>query len=140
MMSIAFTLKIFLQFLSIFPFLSKYAFGFRPIVIGYLHLSFLAIISFFILGYMNQLLNQTLRHISKGGVIVFAGGVLLQEVILMIQGFEVMEFERLPYANLILFVAAIVMASGLIWITLSMYKVRTTTPGKSEHGSYSRSL
>ncbi|MEO6722224.1 MAG: hypothetical protein ABIN67_17790 [Ferruginibacter sp.] len=74
MMLIAFIIKIILQFLSIFPFFSKYAFGFRPIVIGYLHLSFLGIISFFILGYINQFLNETGRRLSVGGVIV-----LLQE-------------------------------------------------------------
>ena len=124
MASIAFVIKIILQMLSIIPFLSHYAFGFRPIVIGYLHLSFLGIISFFILGYINQILSEIHRHISRVGVLIFATGVLIQEIILMCQGLEVIEFERLPYANMILFYAAIVMGTGLIWITASVNKVQ----------------
>ena len=116
--------KIILQMLSIIPFLSHYAFGFRPIVIGYLHLSFLGIISFFILGYINQVLSEMQRHISKAGVIIFAAGVLIQEIMLMCQGLEAIEVEPLRYANMILFYAAIVMAGGLIWIALSVNKVK----------------
>ena len=124
MMFVAFVIKIVLQFLSIFPFLSKYAFGFRPIVIGYLHLSFLGIISFFILGYINQLLKETQRRLSAWGIIIFTSGVLLQEIILMIQGLEVMEFEPLPYANKILLGAAIVMATGLVVIAVGRNKIK----------------
>jgi hypothetical protein len=119
MASIAFILKIILQMLSIIPFLSHFAFGFRPIIIGYLHLSFLGIISFFILGYINEVLKNFNHNISKTGVLIFVTGVLVQEIILMFQGLEVIEFEPLPYANLILFYAAIVIGTGLIWITLA---------------------
>ena len=124
MASIAFILKIVLQMLSIIPFLSHYAFGFRPVVIGYLHLSFLGIISFFILGYMNEMLKLMNRHISKVGVFIFASGVLAQEIILMFQGLEVIEFEPLPYANILLFYAAIIIGIGLFWIAFSVNKVR----------------
>ncbi len=120
MTSIAFILKIILQMLSVIPFFSHYAFGFRPIVIGYLHLSFLGIISFFILGYINQILSDMQRRISKVGVFIFVTGVLIQEIILMCQGLEAIEFKPLPYANLILFYAAIIMAIGLIWIAVTM--------------------
>ncbi len=126
MASIAFILKIILQMLSIIPYLSHYAFGFRPIVIGYLHLSFLGIITFFILGYFNQLLNEIHRHVSRAGVLIFATGVLVQEIILMWQGLEAMEVEPLPFANNILFGCAIVMAIGLIWITISMNGIQNS--------------
>ena len=122
MVFIAFIIKIILQMLSVIPFFSGYAFGFRPIVIGYLHLSFLGIISFFILGYIFQLLSEGHRRFSKPGVFIFVTGVLLQEIVLMMQGFEVIEFERLPYADIILFCSAIIMGIGLIWITLSIGK------------------
>src|SRR6185312_10948171 len=101
MAAIAFILKIVLQTFSIIPFFSSYAFGFRPIVIGYLHLSFLGIISFFILGYINQILKEVHRHISKWAVFIFAAGVLIQEIILMIQGLEALEVEPFKYANMI---------------------------------------
>lgn len=106
--------------LSVIPFLSHYAFGFRPVVIGYLHLSFLGIISFFIIGYVNQILSEVQLHLSKAGILIFVTGVLIQEIILMCQGLEAIEVELLPHANIILLYAAIVMATGLIWITVSM--------------------
>jgi hypothetical protein len=122
MVFIAFIIKIILQMLSIVPFLSSYAFGFRPIVIGYLHLSFLGIISFFIIGYFNQELSERERPISKMGLFIFVTGVLVQEIILMCQGLEVIEFKPLPYANMILFYTSITMGIGLIWISLSVIR------------------
>lgn len=120
--SIAFILKIVLQTLSIFPYLSSYAFGFRPVVIGYLHLSFLGIISFFILGYINQLFHLQQRQLSVVGVFMFIAGVLIQELILMFQGLEAMNFSPLPYANILLFYCAIMIALGLILIVIRMRK------------------
>lgn len=122
MASIAFILKVILQMLSIIPFLSSYAFGFRPIVIGYLHLSFLGIISFFILGYINQVLSEIHIQISKAGVIFFVIGVLVQEIALMGQGLEAIGSAPLPYANMILFYAALVMGVGLIWMAWSVVR------------------
>lgn len=116
MASAAFILKIILQMLSIIPYLSHFAFGYRPVVIGYLHLSFVGIISFFILGYINHILKEVHRHINGGGVILFVGGFLLQEIILMSQGLEAMEVEPLPFANLTLFASAVLMLTGLVWI------------------------
>jgi len=120
----AFILKIVLQTFSIIPFFSNYAFGFRPIVIGYLHLSFLGIISFFIIGYINQVLSEKNRQISRIGVFLFVTGVLVQEITLMLQGMEAINFEPVPYANMILFYSAIAMGTGLIWIALTVHKVK----------------
>jgi hypothetical protein len=122
--SFSFILKIILQMLSTIHFLSHYAFGFRPIVIGYLHLSFLGIVTFFILGYINELLSETHRQISQVGLFLFVTGVLVQEIILMAQGLEVIEFEPVPYANIILFACAIIMATGLILIAARVNAVK----------------
>lgn len=113
MVLIAFVIKILLQLLSTIPSLSQYAFGFRPIVIGYLHLSFLGIITFFILGYINQSLQ-----LSRKGTYTFVAGVLVTETTLMLQGFDAIGFSILPYANYILFAAAIAMTTGLMIIVL----------------------
>jgi hypothetical protein len=122
MASVAFIMKIILQMLSIVPYFSHFAFGFRPVIIGYLHLSFLGIISFFILGYINEILKPTHKHVDGGGIVVFAIGFLIQEIVLMLQGLEAMEIEPLPRANIILFVCAVLMAIGLIWITVGIMK------------------
>ncbi len=120
--AMAFLLKIVLQLFSILPFFSQYAFGYRPIVIGYLHLSFLSIISFFILGYMDIILRKHDRKLPSGGVLVFVLGVLLQELILMLQGLEALEVKPLRYAPMLLFYCAIIIAAGLIWITVGSRK------------------
>ncbi|MEO9004100.1 MAG: hypothetical protein ABI288_05155, partial [Ginsengibacter sp.] len=72
--SVAFILKIVLQMLSTMPFLSHFAFGFRPVVIGYLHLSFVGIISLFILGYINEFIHRLRGRVSGIGAIVFVTG------------------------------------------------------------------
>lgn len=122
MASIAFVIKIVLQMLSIIPFLSNFAFGFRPVVIGYLHLSFLGIISFFIIGYFDQVIGTLHRHISKWGVSLFVAGFLLQEIVLMAQGLEAIDVEPLPYANIILFYCALLMCMGLVLIVIRSIK------------------
>src|SRR6185312_9761441 len=120
--SIAFILKIILQMLSTIPFLSHFAFGFRPVVIGYLHLSFVGIISLFILGYINEFIHRFRGNVSGVGAIIFVTGFIVQEVILMLQGLEAMEITPLPYASMILFACALLMAIGLIWITAGIMK------------------
>ena len=120
MASVAFVLKIILQMLSVVPYLSHFAFGFRPVVIGYLHLSFLGIISLFILGYINEIAVPGKHHVTAGGTTLFVIGFLVQEIVLMLQGLEAMEIEPLPFANLILFGSAILMGIGLIWITVGI--------------------
>jgi len=118
----AFILKVILQLLSIVPFLSTYAFAFRPIVIGYLHLSFLGIISFFILGYISEILSDFRSYMPKTGVLIFITGVIIQEIVLMCQGLEVFGFRSLPYGNIILFYSAIIIGSGLVWVTVKVYQ------------------
>jgi len=122
--SIAFILKIILQMLSTLPILSRFAFGFRPVVIGYLHLSFVGIISLFILGYINEFIHRFRGRVSGIGAIVFVAGFVVQEIILMLQGLEAMNVEPIRSANIILFYCAISMAAGLIWITIGIFRTK----------------
>ncbi|MEO7211131.1 MAG: hypothetical protein ABIY35_09300 [Chitinophagaceae bacterium] len=118
--TVAFIIKVILQMLSVIPYFSHFAFAFRPIVIGYLHLSFLCIISFFIIGYINEYLCTRQRHVSVSGAILFITGVLVQEVILMAQGLEVFQMEPIPAANILLFFCALLITAGIIMITAKM--------------------
>jgi hypothetical protein len=117
MVLIAFVIKLVLQCLSTIPSLSQYAFGFRPVVIGYLHLSFLGIITFFIFGYIQQVVT-----LNRIGVYTFIVGVLITEITLMLQGFENIGFSALPFANYILFIASIVITVGLGFIVIKIVK------------------
>lgn len=109
----ALSVKFLLQLGSTIPVLSKLAFGFRPIVIAYLHLVLLAIISLFLLFYIYA---NHLIHFNKPikiGVIIFSIGVLLNEIILAVQGIASFSYTIIPFANEMLFGAAIILVSGI---------------------------
>lgn len=96
---LAFTFKFTLQLLSTFPALSTLAFGIRPIVIAYMHLVFLACFSTFIIFYLQMLRKIFFKSIF---IYLFLGFILLNELILGIQGFTAIFYYPLPYVNHIL--------------------------------------
>ncbi len=112
----ALLLKFALQLASAHPSLGTLAFGFRPIVIAYLHLVLLAIISLFLLWYA---FAEKIVTISRWSVIslgVFAAAVIANETILASQGLAAFSYTPIPYSNELLLVAAIVLfisAAGL---------------------------
>ncbi len=112
--AIALSIKLFLQLGSTIPSLSDLAFGFRPIVIGYLHLVLLGIITLFILGYMFAINAVAADKKSIAGAGIFAGGIIINEVFLMTQGVAALKYITIPYINEALLLAAIIMFTGLI--------------------------
>jgi hypothetical protein len=118
---IALTLKLLLQTASVFPSLSKLAFGFRPIVIGYLHLVLLGIITIFILAWLNK--NQLIENHrrTKAGLLIFICGILINEGLLMIQGLADIQYSTIPYVDFLLFLAALILFSGAGLIFLSQF-------------------
>ncbi|MBK8585959.1 MAG: hypothetical protein IPN88_11245 [Bacteroidetes bacterium] len=118
---IALTIKLFLQIGSTHPQLSQIAFGFRPIVIGYLHLVLLGMISLYILGYA---VSQKIISIGKTalvGLIIFVSGVIINEIVLMIQGVEAMEGESVDSIHYYLFAIAIMMFGGIFILVRSQF-------------------
>lgn len=109
----ALSVKFLLQLGSTVPALSQLAFGFRPIVIAYLHLVLLAVISLFLLFYIyaNRLIHYNKQ--IKTGIIIFSVGVLLNEVILAVQGIASFSYTVIPLVNEMLFGAAFVLVSGI---------------------------
>ncbi len=122
---LAFIIKIILQAFSAIPELNKYAFGIRPIIIGFLHLVLLGFVSIFILGYFAQSqLVSIEKNRAKKGIWIFIAGVLLNEMILMLQGIAAIRFTDIPYANYLLLFAAISMFTGLVLLALSRNRNR----------------
>ncbi len=119
----ALVIKITLQSLSAIPYLAQFAFSYRPIVIGYLHLSFLGIITFFILGFKNEILKKNQLHLNPFGVRLFVFSVVFQEIILMSQGLEVINQQAIPYASKLLFITAILMGVSLFFIAFKFKKL-----------------
>ncbi len=115
----AFTIKLFLQLGSTVPAISKLAFGFRPIVIAYLHLILLAVISVFLLNYMRTLELIRINKPSRRALVIFITGVFLNEAVLAIQGIASFSYTPVPYVNEALFVVAIIIFSGILSLVLS---------------------
>lgn len=111
--AIACSIKLLLQLGSIIPSLSNLAFGFRPIIIGYLHLVLLAVISLFIIGYFWGAYYIKLSKINVCGVFFFTGGIMLNELLLMVQGITAMNYIMIPYNNEALLGATFIMFIGL---------------------------
>ena len=116
---IALTIKLLLQSGSIIPELAKLAFGFRAIVIGYLHLILLGVITLFILGYI--VINQYMRinKVAVTGIAVFIAGIFFNELILLIQGAGAISYISVPYTNEMLFGAAVLLFAGLLILNIS---------------------
>jgi hypothetical protein len=118
----AFTVKLFLQLGSTIPALSQLAFGFRPIVIAYLHLILLAVISVFLLNYIYTLQLIQINKLTQRGTFVFVLGVFLNELILAVQGIAAFSYTAIPFANELLFIVAILLFSGMLMLVLSQSK------------------
>lgn len=125
----ALSIKLLLQLGSTIPVISQLAFGFRPVVIAYLHLVLLAVISLFLLFYIyaNHLFVMT-KNI-KFGVLLFSIGVLVNEIILAIQGFAAFSYTIIPYVNMMLFGAAIILFLGIAYTAyFSIKKAKINPP------------
>ncbi len=116
---VALAIKIVLQASSTVPTLSKLAFGFRSIVIGYLHLVLLGVFSLFLLGYV--VINGYMRvnKAAVSGVVIFIIGIILNELVLGIQGVGAISYTSVPYTNGFLLGASILMFIGLLFLNIS---------------------
>jgi len=118
---LAFTIKLGLQLGSTIPAVSKLAFGFRPIVIAYLHLVLLAFISVFIVTnlYLNNLIHT--NRTTLFGIVVFVGGVFINELVLAVQGIASFSYRVIPYVNSILFFVSIALFVGIFFLLLGQF-------------------
>ena len=111
--AIAFSIKLLLQTGSVHPALSQLSYGFRPIIIGYLHLVLLAVTSIFIIGYIvsYELIPVTKKLIT--GIFIFVAGIIINELLLMVQGVAALTYTNIPYMNILLLITALVLFAGI---------------------------
>lgn len=114
---LALSVKLLLQLAITIPVVGDWAYGFRPIIIAYLHLVLLAIFSLFLLFYIYVNRLFILTNGVKYGLILFSIGVLFNEILLAIQGIAAINYTLIPYINPMLFVIAIVLLFGISCIS-----------------------
>ncbi|MEO7176615.1 MAG: hypothetical protein ABI002_12555 [Saprospiraceae bacterium] len=115
---LAYSVKILLQTASVIPSMSDMAFGFRPIVIAYLHLVLLASFSIFLFGYLYIKQENRFGNFAKNGLLLFIIGVILNEAILGTQGIASVFYINFPYVNEILFGIALLIFAGVSLIQI----------------------
>ena len=118
---VALSIKLLLQAGSVIPSLSTLAFGFRPIVIGYLHLIFLGIITLFLLAYCTNFRLININSKSLTGIIIFSAGIFLNEILLMIQGVSDLSYHGVPFIDQLLLLAAVFLFSGIATINYGQF-------------------
>lgn len=121
---LALVIKIALQAGSTIPSISKLAFGFRPIVIAYLHLVLLAFTLLFLLAYLTDQPYFTLNKKAVFALKFFAITVFLNEFFLGIQGVASLSYTVIPYINEILLgVALLLLFSAISFMRFLSTKV-----------------
>jgi len=114
--ALAVCMKLVLQAVSIIPSLSQLVYGFRPIVIAYLHLVLLVIISLFILAYAFQKGLLLIRKHIQLGIYGLLLGIFLNEFLLMLQGIGGLIRHAYLYTHEGLFLASGIMVLSLLQI------------------------
>lgn len=128
--AMACTIKFFLQMGSTIPSLSHIAYGFRPIIIGYLHLVFLGITTLFLIAYLYH--EKSLPNIRpvRNAIRLSAAGIILNEAFLMLQGLTYMNYILIPYSDRTLLIIAAFMFLGFgSMVMVTYYKERIVKGG-----------
>ncbi len=119
---LAFAAKIVLQLGSIIPAVNQFAFGFRNVVIAYLHLVLLMCIATFL---MNQILLTNYFKITKPlllGLKLLLLGIFLNEFLLGLMGIFSIKYIAIPYANHLLLCISLLMMIALFVVFINMKK------------------
>jgi len=117
---ISFLAKSLLQTGTIFPWLAHAVFGLRPIIIGFLHLVFLGLVSFYILShYMDKGYYPLNTGFARASIIFFTGAVIFNELVLLVDGIGLLMFVAHDIYGWLLWIASILLLTGSALIAVS---------------------
>lgn len=121
----SFVIKMILQMGTIIPSLGNAVFGLRPVIIGFLHLVFLGLATFYILSnYLDTGVFNTQKR-SKNAIIFFATAVILNEAFLLSDGLgKLLGFSHPAYAWLLWIVSILLLAGSLLMLKAGMQNRR----------------
>ncbi len=120
--ALALSVKLLLQLGSTLPLVSKLAFGFRPIVMAYLHLVLLLIMSGFLLTFLYATRVLQVTRLTTAALLVFFCGAILNECVLATEGIASFSYTVIPRINEILFGVALILFAGAFMMVLSQFR------------------
>lgn len=118
----ALAVKFLLQLASVVPWVSQWAFGFRTVVIAYLHLVLLAVVTVFLLSYVQWKGWLSTTGASAWAAAMFALGIFLNELTLAVQGIASFSYTLIPYADKLLLVIAVFMAYSVFLLLKNLLR------------------
>jgi len=121
--AMALSIKMILQLGSTHPQISKLAYGFRPIVIAYIHLVVLGVITIFLFGYAYAMKIIPSSRLSHAGILLFVGGIFLNEFVLMIQGVASFSYFAVPHINQVLVFVSLIMLAGIVMVLIARKEI-----------------
>ncbi len=122
----AFLVKIFLQSLTYIDSINILVFGNRPMIMCFLHLVFLGFVTLFIIAYFAQKgFLDTKSPFTRFSLLVFTGAVVLNEILLMMQGLGNMFIAGSAYFSWYLWIAGILLLAGAMLIAISRIRTKS---------------
>lgn len=121
--AVSLSIKFILQLASCIPYVSQLAFGFRPIIIAYLHLVLLAVFTLFILTFISAFIQKHTTRFNRFALLFLAAGIYMNELILGIQGIASFSYTLIPYVNESLFFVSLLMFAALILLLSGFFKI-----------------
>lgn len=122
--AISFVMKMVLNAGTIIPALGDAVYGDRPVIIGFLHLVFLGLLSFYLLAiFTNQAMFTMKGRLLKQPLILFAVGIFLNEILLFVQGLIILLNFNSAIFKWLLWGAAIVLFMGSIMMFIARLRV-----------------
>lgn len=117
---LSFVVKMLLQMGTIHPDLGHAVFGYRPIIIGFLHLVFLGFVTFYLLSaYFEEGVFNRASAFARGALALFAFGIIAQEVVLMVQGVMLFMGKAPHIYYWLLWIIAILLFLGALLVALA---------------------
>jgi hypothetical protein len=128
---ISFAIKMLLQVGTIIPSLGNAVFGYRPIIIGFLHLVFLGFVTFYILSnFINNNVFPLERIISTTAIAFFSLAIIINETVLLVDGIGLMLYTTYPIYPWLLWIASILLFAGACLILAARVVALNTLPTK----------
>lgn len=134
--TLSFFLKTIMQAATLAPSLAAFAFSFRPLVIGFLHLTFLCFITFFLIGYLLYFRQLHIKNnwMAGSGLLLFVISVLLSEITLFIHSFfAFIGIYKAFFTKLTFWITAGIFLGLLLFVTGQFFpqKTRIPEPGRN---------
>jgi hypothetical protein len=131
---VSFAIKMLLQTGTIIPALRNAVFGYRPIIIGFLHLVFLGFVTFFILSdFLVAGIFAPQKKFSATAIIFFAAAIIINETILLINGLGLMFYSTNPIYPWLLWGAAILLLIGATLMLIARLRDSSSLAPISAH-------